>query len=325
VANLNLSANSSNPTLVPTSNIVFGGSGSNRTVTVTPVAGQAGSATITLSVSDGQYIVSTGFLLTVSTLSTASFTNAAVITIPDSGPATPYPSTINVSGVSGIISNMTITLRGVSHSWASDMDVLLVGPSGQSVMLMSDAGSGGANNVTLTLSDAASASLPASGLVSGTFRPTNLSDSSAGGDNFPSPAPAGPYGSTLGVFNGQTATGIWSLYAFDDGVGDQGSIAGGWTMTLTTETATAPSAPAALSQFTAAGNPPRITSILYDGGDIRLSVTGEVGFAYALEVSSDLVTWTRLATQDNTSGTLTFHDQPATTPILFYRAVTVLR
>src|SRR4029079_6441874 len=44
--NLQLSGTSSNPTLVPNGNITFGGSGANRTVTVTPAVGQAGTATI---------------------------------------------------------------------------------------------------------------------------------------------------------------------------------------------------------------------------------------------------------------------------------------
>ena len=42
-ASLTLGKASSNPTLVPTNNIVFGGSGSNRTVTVTPAADQNGT------------------------------------------------------------------------------------------------------------------------------------------------------------------------------------------------------------------------------------------------------------------------------------------
>ena len=51
---------------MPVANIVFGGSGSARTVTVTPVAGQTGTATITVTVSDGLATASTSFLLTVS-------------------------------------------------------------------------------------------------------------------------------------------------------------------------------------------------------------------------------------------------------------------
>ena len=49
-ANLTLLASSSNPTLIPPANIVFGGSGANRTVTVTPAAGQVGTATVGVQV-----------------------------------------------------------------------------------------------------------------------------------------------------------------------------------------------------------------------------------------------------------------------------------
>src|SRR5439155_193483 len=132
---LTLSKGSSNATLVPTNNIVFGGSGSNRTVTVSPAANQNGTATITVTVSDGQYSASTCFVVTVTTLftGTKAFTNAAAITIPDSGAGTPYPSVINVTGMGGTISNATVTLRNLSHTWTRDIDVLLVGPTGQAV------------------------------------------------------------------------------------------------------------------------------------------------------------------------------------------------
>src|SRR5205809_2086844 len=62
---LTLSGASSNPTLVPVANIVFGGSGANRTVTVTPALNQTGTATITVTVSDGSLTASDSFVLTV--------------------------------------------------------------------------------------------------------------------------------------------------------------------------------------------------------------------------------------------------------------------
>lgn len=64
-ASLSLSRDSSNLTLVPLANIVFGGSGANRTVTVVPAANQSGTATITVTVSDGNLTASRSFLLTV--------------------------------------------------------------------------------------------------------------------------------------------------------------------------------------------------------------------------------------------------------------------
>ncbi len=53
-AALTLSAASSNPTLVPNKNVVFGGSGAARTLTATSVAGRSGIAIVTVTVSDGQ-------------------------------------------------------------------------------------------------------------------------------------------------------------------------------------------------------------------------------------------------------------------------------
>ncbi|HAT09958.1 MAG TPA: hypothetical protein DCS97_05055 [Planctomycetes bacterium] len=62
---LTVAGGSSNQTLVPTGNIVFGGSGASRTVTVTPAAGQSGTSTITVTVGDGAASVVETFLLTV--------------------------------------------------------------------------------------------------------------------------------------------------------------------------------------------------------------------------------------------------------------------
>jgi hypothetical protein len=64
-ASLTLSGSSANTALVPNANILFGGSGSNRTVTVTPAAGQIGVAPITVTVSDGTNIGSSVFGLMV--------------------------------------------------------------------------------------------------------------------------------------------------------------------------------------------------------------------------------------------------------------------
>lgn len=64
-ASLVLSKGSNNLALVPVANIVFGGSGGSRTVTVTPVANRLGSATITVTVSDGTLTATDTFDLTV--------------------------------------------------------------------------------------------------------------------------------------------------------------------------------------------------------------------------------------------------------------------
>ncbi len=61
-----VTGSSSNQALVPNANIVFGGSGVARTVTVSPLAGQSGTATITVTVTDsGGLSASDTFVLTV--------------------------------------------------------------------------------------------------------------------------------------------------------------------------------------------------------------------------------------------------------------------
>ena len=52
-ASVTLTGSSSNTALVPAANIVFSGSGANRTVTVTPALNQTGTATITVTALDG--------------------------------------------------------------------------------------------------------------------------------------------------------------------------------------------------------------------------------------------------------------------------------
>src|SRR6185436_7957873 len=65
-ADLTVTAASDNLSLVPLANIVLGGAGASRTVTVTPALNQTGTATITLTVTDADTGTATDtFVLTV--------------------------------------------------------------------------------------------------------------------------------------------------------------------------------------------------------------------------------------------------------------------
>jgi subtilisin-like proprotein convertase family protein len=136
-----------------------------------------------------------------------------------------------------------VTLTGLNHTFPSDVDVLLVSPTGRKFILMSDViGGTDWTGQTYTFDDSAAALLPSSGTppASGTFKPTNYGT----GDLFPAPAPAAPYLSpatagtdTLtsaftGVAGGDP-NGTWSLYVVDDASGDIGTMSGGWSLTLT--------------------------------------------------------------------------------------------
>ena len=62
---LTVTGSSSNTGLVSNANIVFGGSGASRTVTVTPLTNQVGTTTITLTVNDGLTTTNTSFNVNV--------------------------------------------------------------------------------------------------------------------------------------------------------------------------------------------------------------------------------------------------------------------
>ncbi|HYX44246.1 MAG TPA: hypothetical protein VE760_04325, partial [Acidimicrobiales bacterium] len=164
-------------------------------------------------------------------------------------PFAPYPSTINVSGVTGTISDVNVTLNGVTHVRPEDLDVLLVAPDGTTnLVVMSDIGGDNVfpgeavSGVNLTFDDEAPAPAPTdSQLSSGTFMPTDddndVNEFVAGNvDSFPSPAPAPSAATTLGVFDGLSPNGTWSLYVVDDQPGppELASLSGGWCLDITT-------------------------------------------------------------------------------------------
>jgi uncharacterized repeat protein (TIGR01451 family) len=208
----------------------------SRTFTFTASGSCGGTIAPVLQLQDGTQhlgLVAYGLPLGLTTIQTACFTNATPIGIPDSGKASSYPSIIAIAGVTNPVTKVTATLRGYRHTWPDDVDVLLVGPRGQKVMLMADCGGGAARDgVTLTFDDGALSSVPDNSVVAaGTYKPTNVDSTT---DNFGAPAPASPFGLALAAFRGLDPNGDWSLYVQDDGSLDSGSITQGWVLSLTT-------------------------------------------------------------------------------------------
>lgn len=164
--------------------------------------------------------------------STATFSNTVPIEIRDDAPADPYPSIISVTGMVGVVSRTVVTVTNLYHTRPSDIDMLLVSPAGGKVMLMSDAGAGyWVTNVTLTLDDAAAASLPDTApLTSGTFKPTNY----GAFDLLDAPAPTPPYASSLAAFHDTNPNGQWRLFIRDDAPAQSGHIRNGWLLRITT-------------------------------------------------------------------------------------------
>lgn len=198
------------------------------------------------------------------------FTNSTPIDIPatnsttDPEPVVPYPSDIDVLGLTGVVTEVSVTINGLTHSSPDDLDMLLLGPSGQTFHFWSDVGGTNAvSDITVTVADNGAQPLPDSApLVDGTtYRPFNADTT---GDEFPLPAIGPPYnepapaGSATfaSVFNGLTAdqvNGTWSLFITDDTDGNGGTIARGWSLNISTAIPATKAGQLIISEFRLSG------------------------------------------------------------------------
>ncbi|GAB5497389.1 MAG: hypothetical protein Phyf2KO_24690 [Phycisphaerales bacterium] len=167
------------------------------------------------------------------------------------GPAILFPSNINVAGANGPISDVNITLNDGVHTWADDMEIVLVSPSGTAVMVMADAGGNDNFAGSVTFDDQAAGPIGDTGQganddldFSGKFQ------TSVYGTTFSTTAPA-TSGTLLSLFNGEDANGTWSLYVYDDAGADTGSFQG-WTLDIVTVPAPASAALLGLGGLAAA-------------------------------------------------------------------------
>jgi hypothetical protein len=238
--------------------------------------------------------------------------NPSSILINDLNVATPYPSPINLNCIPGPIDRIVVTVSNISHTFPGDIDMLLAGPTGRAIVLMSDAGNNymdSTNTFTLTFSDDAATMLPESPSynqnLSGTYLPTDYVGLGDGSDYFPALDKV-TYVQDLSAFRGSDPNGSWGLYIVDDHTLDWGAVEGGWSLTIHWQ------------------NPQARLSLPAVLGDSRvgLNLTGLPGLTYVIEASANLQQWAPLSTNvlDNAS-------MPLVVPVLtdspgcFYRAV----
>jgi hypothetical protein len=150
---LTVTASSSNTTLVPNVNLVLGGSGANRTLTVTPAANQSGTATITVTVSDGVASSNDTFVLTVNAVNdtptisniTDRFTNEGTV-----------PATIDftVGDVETSAGSLTVTASSSNTTLVPNVNLVL-GASGanRTLTVTPAANQSGTVTVTVAVSD----------------------------------------------------------------------------------------------------------------------------------------------------------------------------
>ncbi len=203
-----------------------------------------GSHTITATYTNagGLFAASFGSVVQVvdnhTTVSGTSYCNPGPIAIPAvavaAGTARPYPSHIFVANLAGVIGAVTLSLNNYTYSFPNDVQMLLAGPSGAGQngldLFSHTGGTNPATGLNITLDDAATGAIPASGLLTGSYQPTSATATNV----WPAPAPPGPYQfaqpagtSTFGsVFGNTGPNGTWGLYIASTANGSSGSIQG---------------------------------------------------------------------------------------------------
>ena len=152
-----------------------------------------------------------GISAVAASASTFTFSSYGYTRLPATGTAgatNPYPLTMQVSGIRDV-TDVNLTLHGLTHTYSADLDIYLRGPSGSTRQMMTDeGGSWNWTNDDLTFDDSAWYSSPWPG-YSQSIRPDQ----------------------SLAYFNGRDPNGTWSLFIRDDAYLDRGYMQG-WSLTF---------------------------------------------------------------------------------------------
>ncbi len=129
-----------------------------------------------------------------------------------SGKPSNVKSEINASGIQGDVRQVSVTIN-VDHSYTSDLEISLLGPAGQRVLLVKSTGGSGNNFRDTTFNDGSNSSISqAFPPFRGVFRPNE----------------------SLGVFKNLDPNGTWALEIKDRAFEDGGSLYQ-WSLAITTE------------------------------------------------------------------------------------------
>ena len=152
-------ATSDNQTLVPNSNIVLGGSGESRTITVMPAANQFGLTTITIHASDdGARSFTETFKLTVNSVNDAPTISAIADQIVNEDSSTGAISFM-VDDVDHPVTSLTVTATSSNQTLIPNNNIGLGGSGASRTISVSPANNQfGTATVTVTVSDGISTS-----------------------------------------------------------------------------------------------------------------------------------------------------------------------
>src|SRR5207249_3617702 len=153
VDSLMVSGHSSNPGLVPDANILFGGSDSDRTVTLSPATNQFGTTTITLTVRDGDGgAASASFLLSVNSVNhPPTFPTRRSSDLNEDTPTAAIP--FSIGDVETLPDSLMVSGRSSNPDLVPDANILFGGSgSNRTVTLRPATNQFGSATITLTVS-----------------------------------------------------------------------------------------------------------------------------------------------------------------------------
>jgi len=149
VGSLTLSSTSTNTTLLPTNNIVFGGSGSSRTVTITPVPGQEGTSVVKITVTDSSNATATTtFTVTVGAPTISNIGNQVT---PTNSVLSGVAVTVNDAETPG---SLIVTATSTNTTLLPNANITVVGSGANRTLTLAPAADqAGITLVTVTVSD----------------------------------------------------------------------------------------------------------------------------------------------------------------------------
>jgi outer membrane protein assembly factor BamB len=167
VANLVLSATSTNTTLFPAGSITFGTSGTNRTVTLAPARDQTGTTAVTITVSDGTQSASTTFRVVVKPTNDPPTISPNPIPAQTTDGAAPLPPvTVRLADPDSPIDRVTLTATSSDQAILANGNISITGTGADRTIRMTvPSDVTGTAIVTLTATDDQGASTKTEFLV----------------------------------------------------------------------------------------------------------------------------------------------------------------
>lgn len=201
---------------------------------------------------------------------------------------------IEVTGLAAAVpaNLISVKINSITHSWVSDLEVVLVAPTGERLLLMEGIGGSGDDVIDAVFTDVASGPISGAAPFTGTWQPL--------------PSTTGvlctqtnPTISTFAEIGGGDVVpdGTWTLEVQDNAGGDGGSI-DSWEITFPEPCSGAPDGGTIVADFPA----------FCDNTEVNLSITGAtsaIGIEYQWQESADGTTWADIAGETNTTYTAT--------------------